>query len=281
MSSIVTNKERIGNFTSGSISSLVSYGTREMTAEELSDYQLANPKSKKKTIECWPGRAAATYIEECNMERMLSRSLDSDVDARATSWGSFLEICLERLMGEFYEFTGQRSMMHPTIPNWAGSPDGKKKSIVKTGFEMKAPFTMKSFCTLVNPLYDGLEGLAAFDAIRNGYIDSRGLPHSPHKSGEDYWWQSISNAEITQSEEFEFIIYCPYESELEAIQSAALQLGDPKYQWIYSASKEQLPYIKDGGKYSNINIINFKPPIEDIELLRELVIKGGEFLINI
>jgi hypothetical protein len=252
-----------------------------MTADELAADRLANPKSKKKNIECWPGRAASTYIEECNMERMLGRSLDSDVDARATSWGSFMEICLETLLGEFYEFTGKQSLLHPTIKCWAGSPDGKKKVNKKVGFELKCPYTMKSFCSLVNPIYDGLEGIAAMNAIREGYKDKRGLVHSAHKDGDKHYWQTVSNGELTESEEMEFIVYCPYESELEAIQSAALQLGDPKYQWIYSASKEQLPYIKDDGKYSNINIINFQVPEADKVLLTSLVLQASEYLIKV
>ncbi len=60
---------RVGNFTSSEIVALVSKG------KEKGSF----------------GKPALTYIEECNMERRLLRSVTDDVSARPLSWGLLVE----------------------------------------------------------------------------------------------------------------------------------------------------------------------------------------------
>jgi len=279
MSDILLNELRHGNITSSEAVSLVSYGTRDMTDFELEEHKKLFPKSKKTKTECWPGKAAATYIEERNMERRLGRSLDNDIDAKACSWGEFMEIVLARLLHGHYDFT-KTTVQHKTIPCWVGTPDGFKLNVPrKTLFEQKSPYTMKSFCKLVDPIYDGLEGLDAINAIRNGYKDSKGLEHSEHKDGDKFYYQKVSNGCITEADVAELIVYCPFESEIPVIQHAAMELADPKFEWIHYAKPESLPYLKDGGKYNNINIIQFEIPKADKELLTDLVLKASTYLI--
>jgi hypothetical protein len=177
------------------------------------------------------------------------------------------------LLGDQYPFNSSHTIVHPTVANWAGSPDAIKEDEGRTAVDFKAPFTLKSFCQLIQPLYDGLEGMAAMDKIRD-----------THKDGEKFYWQLISNACITNSQWAELIVFCPYESEIPAIQHAVSMMegaDQSKYYFIYSAQKEQLPYLKDGGYYTNLNIIRFPVPQEDKDRLTELVKKASEYLIKV
>lgn len=248
MSSIVLNIERVGNFSSSEIVDLTTEGRAKGTF----------------------GKPALNYIKKKNRERRLGRSISNDAEARATTWGTFMEEMLKVMIGEYYHFCGQTTLVHPTISNWVGSPDAMKKCALKTVGEVKCPFTMNSFCELVDPIYEGLQGIEAMNAI----MDS-------HKDGEKFYWQTTSNACITGAIEAELIVYCPYESELKAIKHAAWKSGDPKFQWIYSAPNEQLPYIKDDGYYNNLNIVNWTVPLADRIRLEDLVTRASELLVKI
>lgn len=275
------SKIRNGCFSSSEIVNLLSTGSRTMTEEELLDYKKTNPKSKKTTIECWPGKAAITYINQKNMERRLDRSLDGELEARATSWGKFVEKLLFSMLEEEYTYNSSETLVHPEYDCWVGTPDGYKKVKNKTVVDAKCPFTMESFCKLVAPLYNGFEGMEAMNALRNGYTDKTGLFQPPHADAEKYYTQLVSNACIDDCSHAELIIYCPYESELQAIQAAAVQSGDPSVYFIANASKNALPYIKDDGFYQNINIFSFKIPDEDKKLLTETVKKAEKYLITV
>ena len=272
---------RNGNITSSEIVALLSMGTREMTEDELKAYKETNPKGRKTTIECWPGKAAITYINQCNMERRLGRSLDSELDAKPTNWGKFVEPLLFQLLDEDYTYNSNDTLVHPDFDFWLGTPDGFKITEKKTMVDAKCPFTLESFCNLISPLYEGFEGMDAMKALIDGYTDKNGLFHSPHKDIEKYYWQLVSNACIDDCSHAELIIYCPYESELSVIQSIAAQSGDPSAYFIANGSKKSLPYIKDDGFYKNINIISFEIPQSDKNLLTETVKKASQYLITI
>lgn len=258
MSSIAQNGDRIACFTSSEIVALAKDGKVKGT---------------------W-GAAGNTYIEEKKMEMRLGIGLDSEVEARAMTWGNIGEMVVELLLREWYDFTPTESRKHPTVPFWSGARDGLKKG-ERTIAEVKCPYTRKSLCGLVNPLYDGLEGIDAMNAIRNGYKDKTGFQHAAHKDGDKYYWQIVSNACISDCTHGELIVYMPYESELSALQSAAEKLlteGKSEYYYIASAKPGELPYIKDGGTYSNINIIRFEIPQSDKDLLTQRVLQAGEYL---
>jgi len=251
MSSIVMNIERHGNYTSSEIVALTTEGKVKGT---------------------W-GKPALTYIEEKNMERKLGMSLSSDTEARATSWGTFGERMVEMLLGEIYEFSPMETLLHPTIENWAGSRDAIKNDEGLTVAEVKCPYTRKAFCQMVQPIYDGLEGMDAMNAIRDKYSE-----------GDKYYWQIVSNACISGAKYGELIVYMPYQCEIKAIQHAAekaITEGESQFYFIASSKPEQLPYIKDVGYYSNLNIIRFEIPEEDKRKLEGLVKKAGELLIKL
>lgn len=270
---------RNGNFTSSEVVALLSMGSRDMTKDEMGAHKLNNPSSKKKTIECWPGKAAITYINQCNMERRLGRSLDNELDARPTNWGKFVEPLLFTLLDGDYTYNSSDTLTHPELDYWKGTPDGFKITENKTVVDAKCPFTLESFCKLVSPLYNGFEGLEAMNALMNGYTDKTGLFQAAHADAEKYYWQIVSNACIDDCTHGELIVYCPYESELSVIQAMAVQSGNPSAYFIANASPKILPCLKDDGFYKNINIISFEIPQSDKDLLTETIKKASKYLI--
>ncbi len=242
---MINNKPRIGNFTSSEIVALT---------------------KKAKDGKSF-GVPALTYIEETNMERLLGRSLTTEADARALSWGKLLEPRVFDLLGIEYSLSSTETIVHPTIPFWAGSPDGNKP---RTTADFKAPLTLKSFCQLVQPLYDGLTGMDAMYRVRED-----------HKDGEKFYWQIVSNA-IMRGDGFgELIPYMPYHSELDIIRTMARQHEQAgKYKWVDWASDDELPYLIDGGYYKNLNIIRFEIPESDKKFLTDCVERAGKMLIN-
>ena len=273
------SKTRDGNFTSSEIINLLSTTSRPMTDDELKSHLAENPKSKKKNIEAWPGKAAITYINQCNMERRLGRSLDGELDAKPTSWGRFVEPLLFQLLDGDYTYNSSDTLTHPEYEFWKGTPDGFKIHETKTVVDAKCPFTLESFCKLVGPLYNGFEGMGAMNALREGYTDKTGLFQAPHADAEKYYWQIVSNACIDDCTHGELIVYCPYESELSVIQKVAVESGNPSAYFIANGSQKSLPYLKDDGFYKNINIISFEINPNDKDLLTETVKKAAAYLI--
>jgi hypothetical protein len=126
---MIRNESRIGNFTSSEIAALTTL------AKDGKSF----------------GKPALTYIEEKNMERRLGRSLDEEKSARALTWGKLLETRVFDLLGLEYVPLWKDTIVHPAIPFWAGSPDAEKPDTI---CDTKCPMTLKSFCQLVDPLYE-------------------------------------------------------------------------------------------------------------------------------
>ena len=277
---ILLNELRNGNFNSSEIVALMSVGSRQMTDAELAAYKLENPKGKKTTISDGLGKAAFTFIHECNMERRLGRSLTDESNARPLSWGKLLEPRANNHLGLEYELCSQVTLVHREIPYWVGSPDGRKHKGGKTVVEFKCPMTLKSFCLLVDPLYEGLTGMDAMNAIRNGWTNKAGLEVPAHSDGEKYYWQIVSNACHEDAPYGELIVHMPYYSEIQDIRRDAQESGESAYYWINYANDDELPHLIDGGYYSNINIIRFEIPQADKDLLKSNVLLAGKHLIT-
>jgi len=222
------------------------------------------------------GAPALTYIEECNFERRLGRSIETESNARPLTWGKFIEGRVFDLLGLEYQLVSQETIQHPEIKHWVGSPDAIKKdeSGVKTVVDIKAPITPKSFCQLIAPLYYEvpLSGDLAMTAIRG-----------EHKEGNKYYWQLVSNAILTGAKYAELVVYVPYKSEIEEIQQQAAPSTDAptNVNWIYYANEDELPWIPDGGFYKNLNIIRFEVPVADKIELHNRMVAAGELLIKI
>jgi len=241
---MINNQPRIGAFTS---SEIVALTTKDKSGKGF-------------------GKPALTYIEECNMERRLGRSLTDEVNARPLTWGKLIEGRVFDLLGLEYTLTSTDTIVHPTIPYWAGSPDGGKYQ-PKTVIDIKCPITLKSFCQLV-------------DAGAKGGIEQI---REDHKDGDKYYWQLVCNAILTGSDRAELIVYMPYRSELADIRHLAAsvdatQMG--KHYWIAMAMDDELPFLLDGGYYKNLNVFGFDIPEADKRFLTECVLRAGEMLID-
>jgi len=284
MKSITENLSRVGNFTSSPIVRLTGNGKRDMTPAELAARPKSGAGSKVKQIED-PGildDVALGYIAEKNMERRLGRSIGTDIQARATSWGHLCEDRVFALLDTDYKICSTETIPHPEIDFWKGSPDFLKFDEGNTVCDAKCPMTLKSFCTLVDPLYDGLTGIDALNAIRNGYTDRAGAVHEKHKEGDTYYFQLVSNGILSGSRYAELIVYCPYKSELNDIRNIVRDMDDDSshFDWVKYVSDQELPYLLDGGFYKNVNIIRFEIPLADKIILIERVESAGKFLIN-
>lgn len=217
------------------------------------------------------GAPAMTYISETNMERRLGRSLEVEENARPLTWGKLVEQRAFELLGLEYSLVSDSTLIHPEYPFWVGTPDGEKKKD-NTIIDIKCPITLKSFCQLVDPLYNGLTGMDAMNAIREN-----------HKDGDKYYWQLVSNACLKGSDYAELIVYMPYASELDEIRTLAQNVPSDllsKHYWIAMALPDDLPYLLVGGYYKNLNIIRFEVPESDKDFLTAQVEKASELLVS-
>ena len=242
MDEIRDSIKRIGNFTSSQIAAL-----------------MTNGKEKDSF-----GKPALTYIKQKKRERRLGRSIDNDSNARPLTWGKMVEAIAFEQLGTSYGLYSNKTLVHPTIGRWSGSPDGVNHSEPKAVIDLKCPITLNSFCDF---------------ADCNTIEDIR----ANHTSGDTYFWQLVSNAIISCLDYAELIVYCPYKSELEAIKDMcspnSLDREDAhKYAWIYYASDDELPWIPDGGHYKNINIFRFQVPQSDKDALTERVLRAINLL---
>ena len=108
----------------------------------------------------------------------------------------------------------------------------------KTVADVKCPFTLKSFCQLVDAWELG--GISAIKAY--------------HPDGKKFFWQLVSNAILTGADYAELIVFVPYRSELPAIRAIA-QHDD--FTWVSYMLDNELPWLPDGGYYKNLNCFRF------------------------
>lgn len=258
----IQNRSRVGNITSSEIVALTSVGKRDMTPQEMEASKVVDPKSKRKTIDSGFGKAALTYIAECNMERRLGRSISEKTFSKATSWGNFVEDIAFNKLGTAYKMCSSETILHPTIDCYGGSPDCEKFDEGKTVVDIKCPFTLKSFCTFID-------------------AGSMGAIREQHDDGEKYYWQLVSNSILTGAKYAELIIFCPFKSELEYIKRVAYNQDaeDKKTSWIHFANDSELPYLMDEGYYKNINVFRFEVPKSDKDRLLNLVLEAQKLLV--
>lgn len=256
----MNNPNRVGNFTSSKNVALMSMD-----------------RSGKR-----PGKPFHTYIQEKNMERRLGRVLSTEIDQFSTSWGKLVESRVFDLLGTDYRLCSQETLVHQEINCWSGSPDVEhffEESHLDSVADIKCPSTLKSFCQLVDPIYDGLTGINYFNAIRNGYVDNDGHEHDEHKDGEKFYWQLVSNACITGHKYAELIVYCPYLDELSEIKKICE--GKQEFYNIFYKADQALPYLLEGGHYKNLNIVRFEVPEADKDALKERILLAKEELIQV
>jgi len=257
-----------GNFNSSEIYKLLSMGKIKMTSEELAQRPKSGAGSSTTFKDGGFGDGALTFIKECNWERKLGRSVNQQTWAKATAWGNLCEPRAFDLLGASYKRTGQEtSIAHPLYPFWRGTPDGIGYKLTEPYVvpDTKCPFTISSYLT---------------------FADCKDIKEvvEKHPDGYKYFWQLVSNACILGLDYAELVIYCPYESELSEIydmaQNGSLESYNPQTErWIKNCNPNELPYLKDGGKYKNLYIFQWKVSQEDKDLLTARVIEASKLLL--
>jgi hypothetical protein len=236
---VTHNSKRVAHFTSSEIYQLMSNGRGK------GEY----------------GKPFYSYIKEKRMEMKLLRSIDIKTQAKPTTWGNMLEGRVFDLLGMEYKLCSQETLQHPEIPFWSGSPDALKFDEGNTVVDVKCPFTIQSFCTLVE--------CTSTDALR-----------SEHKDGEKYFQQLVSNAILTNSKYAELIVYCPFKGELDEIRKLTElpENLDKNCSWINWASDSELPYLLEEGGYKNLNILRWEVSQDDKDRLTERVQEAVKLL---
>jgi len=209
-----------------------------------------------------------TYIDECNRERRLLRSIESEIDARPTSWGKCVERRAFNVLGLEYTLSSDKTIQHPTIPFLVGSPDATTEIAVA---DLKSPLTLDSFCKMVDPHYDKQTGSLIHDGLSIEALREN------HKDGDKFYYQVLSNAILTNKKKGQIIVYVPFEDELDEIRTLAE--GIPEYYWIFYASNDKLPYLNRAGAYNNLNVIEFDILDREVKAFTERVLECGEKLI--
>ncbi len=223
---------RTGSFSSSQMDMLMSKGRGNFSLENI-------------------GKPFSTYVEEKQFERDLGRSLNSENSAKPTSWGKLVEEYAFEQMELKYSLVSKVRYQHKKYKDdWNGMPDVITDEIVG---DIKCPWTMKSFCKLV-------KSLESAELLKANYPE--------------YYWQLVSNAILCDRKIAMLIVYCPYLKDLESIRELAqLHIGDinNRYAFINWAEDDELPYLIKGGKYNDINVMEFEVPEEDKEILTQRV----------
>jgi hypothetical protein len=232
---------RTGNFTSSEIAALMKNGKVKGTF----------------------GEPALTYIEECNMERRLGRQLENETNSKETTWGNMVEGHVFDLLSLEYSTISKQTIVHPNYDFWSGTPDSICYGQENTVVDIKSPFTLKSFCQLVDSWERG-----GITAVRE-----------THKQGEKYYWQIVSNACLTGCNWGELIVYVPFKSELDAIRKLA-DFIEGNSKWILYTIDNDIPWLPDRGHYKNLNKFRFPVPEADKTALTNRVAEAGKMLVQ-
>lgn len=223
---------RTGSFSSSQIYQLMSKGRGNWSIENV-------------------GSGFRTYVEEKRMERDLGRQLQSENSARPTAWGTLVEEQAFNKMGLQYSLVSKERYYHPIHKDyWNGMPDVITDESIG---DIKCPWTMKSFCQLVNAMESRERFKAEFP---------------------QYYWQLVSNAILCDKNEAMLIVYCPYQEDLKDIRELAEdRVGEQnnRFSFINWADDEELPYLVKGKKYEDINMMEFEIPQEDKDILTQRV----------
>lgn len=204
-----------------------------------------------------------TYIQNKRIERRMQRSLEIDKYSQSAAWGTFLQYRVFDLVPEFdYVLnTENTTVKHPEIDYWVGTHDLIKPK-VKIG-EIKC-YEPKNFALYVDALL------------------KKDLAVLKKECPEEYW-QIVSNCSIHNLSIGEAICYMPYKSELPQIREMVENYDGNdqwKYRFIYEKQDIELAHLPDNGYYKNLNCFEFEIPKEDIELLKDAVVKAGKKLLN-
>ena len=217
------------------------------------------------------GKPFFTYVEEKNIERRVGRVLKNEFTSKDTAWGHLIEYrVLRYLLGTEYSLISDKTIRHPIIPYWVGSPDAVKNDGTKIVMvsDVKG-LGLKAFCKTVDAYKAG-----GIQAVRENTED-----------GEKYFWQIVSNSCLLTGgvNKGELILYCPYKSELDEIRRLAINYDGPdpgRFERFQFMTDDEMPYLPDGGYYKNLYHLQFDISFDDKQFIHERVVEAGKFLIE-
>ena len=265
------NTKRFGRFTSSKIVSLIKQGKIKMNESELKEWKIQNPKSAIKTKLGGFQAAGLTYIQEKQIERRLGSRLDSETYSRAMAWGNFMERIVQNNLIQVdlgYRLCSDATKIHENkdFENyWSGTSDveyykgNKLTRIAEIKCYQKKKFALYTDCILKQDV----------ELLKNDFPQE--------------YWQIVSNCILNNVTTGEAISFMPFESEAEYIKTAAQNYEGSdmwKYRFIFEEEIYNLPFLKDGGYYNNINQFIFEVPKEDIEFLTSQVTQAINFMQN-
>jgi len=203
---------------------------------------------------------AKEYAAEKRYERKLKRSLKSETFSYEMSWGSLMELYVnETYLPVSWKMEHKTTIVHPTIDTFAGSPDIIATELVG---EEKNPFTLKSFCKVVENCTLGYE-----------------IFKQEH---DNYFKQLIGNSILTYKKRIALIVFCPTLEELPKIAEFIENMegiDEFEYKWIYDEItykdplKMKIPYLLPESDYKNLNIFEFDVNDADQKELLERIEK--------
>lgn len=249
--SVITNKNRIGNFTSSNAHKLIKTGRAK--ADLFSD-------------------AGYTYIRQRRHERKLKSAISLETFSRSAYWGHAMESRVYNLLGPEYEILSKETKVHPKYHYWSGTVDLIVTAAPRPRVAEVKCFYPEKFCKYADVLLS-----KDVERLRT----TKGL--------EPEYFQIVSNAAIHGLTRGEAILYMPYRKEAEEIANdimdAPIPSGDEyKYRWIYEEIQKEnwpaLPFQPDDSEYPNLVQFEFDIPKEDIFLLEERMELAYEELLN-
>lgn len=199
------------------------------------------------------GAPALKYIKQTRQEMKLGRAIKNEVDAKQTSWGTFLEkYVFRKKLDSSYQYAADKGrLFHPLIKHYSGIPDFLQG--FDTVADCKCPFNPEKFC-------DKMEALEDYGTFKK-------------KFPEDFW-QLISNVVLLRAngleiDHIEAINYMPYESDLIDIRMKAD--GNRSMRWLEYTTDAGLPWVPDGGNYKDLNAHRFRVMERDVEEWTECI----------
>ncbi len=211
------------------------------------------------------GADAVRYMRDKAMERRLGRIISSDFNSHPTSWGLLAELHVNEKLDTSYKLCSQETLTNPLYPFHRGTPDFERFIKEKTTGQVKSPWTLLSFCTLI-------------DAWEKGGIEQ---VRKDHGEGDKFYWQTISDSILTDSQWIELIVYCPYREDLDDIRLIAMQSPPEErsqYSWLDYVYNDQLPYLIKGNHYKDLNILRFPALQADKDALIARIIEAEKFI---
>ena len=261
----MNNENRAAHLTSSMAYQLIPQGSVPMTIEELLEFKISNPKSKKKNKSSGFNSAGLTYIKDKQIEMRMNTCIDGDFYSRASAWGIFMEMFVYNGIGHGYEMCSTSTVLHPKYGNyWSGSVD---LLILNTDIKVIGISEIKSYQKRNFALYS--------DCLRQKNIDLL------KKEFPKEYWQIISNACIHNVDIGEAIIYMPYKKDIPDIQEMASNYDGAdqwKYKFICDSDIDELPCIENDGYYKDICKFRFEIPKEDKIFLTSRIIEASKLL---